>query len=123
MSAHPCLLCGACCATFRVSFYRGEAIPGPGAVPEAFVVPVSPFLVAMRGTETPPPRCEQLLGRIGEEVHCAHYDLRPSPCREFAASWEDGTPNPRCDDARARHGLPPLSARDWELPPTTRKAG
>jgi uncharacterized protein len=41
-------------------------------------------------------------------VTCGIYALRPSPCREFEASWIDGVPSERCDQARAAHGLPPL---------------
>ncbi|MOA32367.1 hypothetical protein D3C78_1535800 [compost metagenome] len=37
------------------------------------------------------------------------YEQRSSPCREFEASWEHGEHNPRCDAARAAHGLPPLT--------------
>ncbi len=114
MVEHPCLSCGACCASFRVSFYRGEAVPGPGAVPEELVVPVTPFRVAMRGTDQRPPRCEALEGPLGGPCRCTIYPLRPSPCREFEASWEDGTANPRCDEARARHGLRPLTPEDFE---------
>ena len=33
--------------------------------------------------------------------------IRPTPCREFTASYEGGVANPACDDARARHQV------DW----------
>ena len=32
----------------------------------------------------------------------------PRPCREFPVYFEDGTPNPKCDELRATIGLPPL---------------
>lgn len=112
----PCLRCGACCATYRVGFYRGEAIPGPGAVPEALVVDVGPFRVAMAGTERQPPRCVALEGTVGEAVRCGIHPLRPSACRDFGASYEAGVHELRCDEARARHGLAPLRPEDWELP-------
>jgi Fe-S-cluster containining protein len=105
-TVHPCLRCGACCAAFRVSFYWAEPVP-----PE-LTVRVTPFLAAMDGTDRPEPRCVALHGELGREVRCTAYEARPSPCREFGASWEDGTPNPRCDAARARYGLPPLRPED-----------
>lgn len=112
----PCLSCGACCASFRVSFYRGEAIPGPGAVPDELVEPVSAFHVAMRGTTTTPVRCVALDGQVGSAVTCSIYPLRASTCREFTASWEHGEPQPACDAARARWGLPALTPEDWMGP-------
>lgn len=114
MRPDPCQRCGACCASFRVSFYRGEAVPGPGAVPEHLVEDVSPFLVAMAGTTRRPPRCVALEGELGQQVSCSIYALRPSTCREFAASWSSGEHEPRCDAARARVGLGPLTPEDWE---------
>ena len=47
-------------------------------------------------------RCVALEGRIGESVGCSIYTLRPSPCRDFEASFEFGQHKPRCDEARAR---------------------
>jgi len=60
----------------------------------------------MRGTEAKHhPRCTALVGRIGTVVACGIYSSRPTPCRAFKASYEDGLANSRCDEARARHGL------------------
>jgi Fe-S-cluster containining protein len=112
---HPCLTCGACCGTFRVSFYRGEALSGSeDGVPEELVEPVGPFRVAMRGTAHEPVRCVALEGAIGTACACAIYARRPSPCREFGASWEEGVHEPRCDAARARYGLGPLTPVDFD---------
>ncbi len=72
----------------------------------------------MSGTERQPPRCVALHGEIGKDVRCVIHPLRPSPCREFQASWIDGVHNERCDRARAAHGLPPLAARVPETPST-----
>lgn len=113
MWVHPCLRCGACCATFRVSFYRGELLQEGDRPRDEEVVDVTPFRVAMRGTEQVPPRCHFLEGNIGAHTPCRIYERRPSPCREFAASLEDETPHERCDQARLRHGLAPLTAADW----------
>jgi Fe-S-cluster containining protein len=113
---HPCQSCGACCASYRVGFYRGEALEGEaGAVPDELVEPISAFRVAMRGTAHEPLRCVALDGVIGGACGCRIYALRPTPCREFQASWEDGVHQPRCDEARARHGLAPLNPADFAV--------
>jgi Fe-S-cluster containining protein len=110
---HPCRTCGACCASFRVSFYWGEGDDAHGVVPEELTVPISPFLRAMAGTERHPPRCVALAGIVGETSTCRIHERRPTPCREFAASWENGEPNPGCDGARRRAGLPALRPADF----------
>lgn len=107
-NANPCLTCGACCAHFRVSFFWGECQSAGGSVPDDQVVLITPQRVAMRGTEHKPTRCVALLGEVGDGVRCTLYEQRSSPCREFEASWANGEHNPRCDDARRAHGLPPL---------------
>jgi Fe-S-cluster containining protein len=108
--SNPCVSCGACCAHFRVTFYWGEADPATGAVtPPDLTFKLSPHHAVMRGTEGRAPRCVALHGAIGQQVACTIYEQRPSPCREFQASWVDGVHNARCDRARAAHGLPPLS--------------
>lgn len=113
---HPCLSCGACCATFRVSFYWAEGDDGGGTVPAELTEPLTPFLRAMRGTNEVVPRCVSLEGQVGGACRCAIHPLRPSPCREFAASYEAGTHHDRCDTARACHGLPPLTPADYLAP-------
>jgi uncharacterized protein len=107
--SNPCLSCGACCAYFRASFHWLETTAAPGgATPAELTMPVSPHLVAMRGTGRKAPRCVALDGSIGASVSCTIYEKRASPCREFQASWVDGVYNERCDRARAAHGLAPL---------------
>ncbi|MDX5626825.1 MULTISPECIES: YkgJ family cysteine cluster protein [unclassified Brenneria] len=108
MSDNACMHCGACCAYFRVSFYWAEADDGGGAVPVLLTEPVTPFLRCMQGTNSKTPRCVALKGEIGENVSCSIYSDRPSPCREFMQSGENGRINEACDRARARYGLPPL---------------
>ena len=112
---NPCLDCGACCAYYRVSFHWSEAerFLG-GATPAELTTKLSPHRVAMRGTQSKSPRCVALDGQIGKAVSCSIYSQRPSPCREFEASWVNGMHSERCDQARAAHGLPPLE-------PPTRK--
>jgi Fe-S-cluster containining protein len=106
---NPCLSCGACCAHYRVSFHwsESERFLG-GTTPPELTVRIAPHRVAMRGTCGSAPRCVALDGDIGRTVRCTIYDARPSPCREFKASWSDGHRSERCDRARAAHGLPPL---------------
>ncbi|TRW48487.1 YkgJ family cysteine cluster protein [Aliidiomarina halalkaliphila] len=104
---NPCVTCGACCASFRVSFYWAEGDDAPaGFVPHELTEQVNSFYRCMQGTNSPTPRCVALSGTIGESVGCSIYGDRPTPCREFDASL-DGS-NPRCDQARAKFGMLPL---------------
>lgn len=100
--ASSCLVCGACCAAFRVSFYWAEADDGGGTVPHTLTESFHPHLRCMRGTWAPAPRCVALQGEVGQGARCSIYPLRPSPCRALQAGTAD------CARARARHGLPPL---------------
>lgn len=111
--SNPCLSCGACCAHYRVSFYwsEAEAFLG-GQVPAEMTVPLTPYFVAMQGSETKPPRCCALQGAIGTAVQCSIYEQRPSVCREIMYSGFAGQREEKCDKARLAHGLPPL------VPPT-----
>jgi len=101
--ADVCQRCGACCAHFRVPFYWSEA--EASGLPHAAVEQITPLLACMAGTNQPQPRCHALEGRVGEWVSCQLYGQRPSPCRELQPG-ED-----KCNLARVRHGLPPISAR------------
>lgn len=105
---NPCLHCGACCAWFRVSFYWAEGDDAGGQVPASLTEPLTPFLRCMRGTNQKAPRCHALSGEVGSHVSCNIYHGRPSPCREFQMSGEQGQVNSACDRARAHFGLPPL---------------
>lgn len=109
---NPCTACGACCAHFRVSFYCGELDEGSGGVvPAELAVKVNGVIACMKGTESGGGRCVALEGDIGKGgVRCCIYAKRPTPFREFPAWLEDGTPNPDCQRARAKFGLPPLSS-------------
>jgi Fe-S-cluster containining protein len=107
---NPCVECGACCAHYRVSFHWSEAERFLGGeTPAELTRRIGPHRIAMLGTEGRPPRCIALDGTIGQNVSCRIYAERPSPCREFQASWADGVHSERCDAARAAHGLPPLT--------------
>ena len=112
--SHPCQRCGACCAAYRVAFHwsETECFPG-GAVPQRLTAKLDPHRVAMRGTDGAVPRCVALRGVVGSDVACGIYAQRPSPCRELMPAGEHGRESPQCDRARARHGVPPLTALDW----------
>ena len=108
-SFNPCLDCGICCTHFRISFYWGEADDAPGGfVPAAMTEQLTPHLRCMKGSNQVPRRCAGLVGEVGKRVACSIYEQRPTPCREFPVYLNDGTPNPKCDELRARIGLPPL---------------
>lgn len=117
---HPCVRCGACCATFRVQFYWREANPGESdhVVPAHLYEELTPMHRCMKGTSNKHhPQCEALKGRIGQKVGCSIYGNRPTPCREFRASFDEGGGrNERCDEARRGHGLPPLTRADFDRP-------
>lgn len=101
-SEHPCLSCGACCATFRVDFAVYELDDMGGTVPAGLAVEVNGSTCRMRGTDHVPIRCAALTGQVGVKVTCGIYEWRPSPCREFAEGSD------ACQRARAKHGMPPL---------------
>ena len=116
MAPNPCLSCGACCAIFRVSFYWAEADDvTPGGVPAELTEKMTPHRLMMKGTGGSTPRCVALEGEIGGPIGCSIHPRRPTPCRDFSASYSDGvTRHERCDQARAGHGLPPLTPADWQ---------
>ena len=114
MIARPCSRCGACCASFRASFYWGEADDTtPNGVPVDLTEVLTAFRRVMKGTNQDDPRCVALHGEIGQEVTCAIYEQRPSVCRSFVPSYAEGEGNPECDKARKAHGLVPLTPEDW----------
>ena len=97
---NPCITCGACCATYRVSFYWAEADPFTGGtVPAEMTEKISPTRVAMKGTNQPQPRCVALVGELGGNIGCSIYEQRSSTCREF----DYGTAE--CMKARLKHGI------------------
>lgn len=105
---NPCLLCGACCASYRASFYWAEADDTTdGGVPVGMTDRVSAFRRAMRRDQDG--RCVALRGTPGQKVSCRIYDRRPSVCRSFEPAWQAGAADNRCNESRARLGLPPLS--------------
>jgi Fe-S-cluster containining protein len=113
---NPCVRCGACCAYFRVAFYwrEAEGRASEGATPLELTEDLDSLLRCMKGTnQKRGGHCIALEGRVGRRVACGIYPNRPSPCRAFPASYENGKQNKRCDEARAAHGLKPLKLSDW----------
>ena len=94
-----CLSCGACCASFRVSFYWAEASDGSGSVPAELTEELDPWRRCMRGTWSDTPLCTALEGEVGSRVSCTIYSQRPSPCH--AVNEGDA----QCLRARERWGL------------------
>jgi len=113
--SHPCQICGACCARFRVAFHWSETTAyADTGMPVELTEPLDAHRVSMRGTDSRTPHCINLVGAVGSMVSCAHYARRPSPCRDLGAAWEFGEPSPQCDRARAAYGLAPLTRETWE---------
>lgn len=106
---NPCLDCGICCTHFRISFYWAETddVEG-GFVPAGMTEKLNHYLCCMKGSNDVPRRCSALAGTPGSAVLCTIYEHRPTPCREFPVYFEDGCPNPKCDELRATIGLGPL---------------
>lgn len=105
MTDNPCFACGACCRYPRVSFYHGELDTQPGGyVPAELAEPITPFRVCMKGTAAGKGRCVAL----GDDLRCTIYARRPSVCREFPASLDDGSPNPECQRLRELLGIDTL---------------
>ena len=106
----PCQSCGACCASFRVSFPESEIDNQPGGyVPAGLTEMITASQACMLGTGAVPVRCRALSGTIGVEVRCAIYEFRPQVCRDFAPLAAVGEGDEACNAARRRHRLPPLS--------------
>jgi Fe-S-cluster containining protein len=113
VNGNPCLECGACCAFYRVSFYWGEVDVEDAGVPIELTGKLSPHRSFMLGTNTPNPRCIALMGIIGKKVFCSVHSRRPSVCRDFLPSWQEGESQQACDKARAQFNLPPLQSSHW----------
>lgn len=118
MDKHPCQSCGACCAFFRVSLHWLETLPESYGVPLELTEKISLHQNSMLGTGHVNPSCIGLKGDVGKSVACSIYQNRPGSCRSFLPSFENGTRNERCDEARFSKGLTPLRPTDWPLPIT-----
>jgi Fe-S-cluster containining protein len=99
-SDNRCLSCGACCMSFRVSFYWREALEL--GLPETMTEQVTPHMACMAGTNASKPYCAALAKGDAGPMACGVYAHRPSPCRDVAVGDD------KCLRARALHGLRPL---------------
>jgi Fe-S-cluster containining protein len=97
---NPCLACGACCMSYRVSFYWAEA--EERGLPATLTEQLNPFLSCMTGTNAKQPHCAALQQSGDSSFACRVYEQRPAPCREVQIGDD------KCVQARARHGLPAL---------------
>jgi Fe-S-cluster containining protein len=99
-----CDNCGACCRTFPIFASGTDALREPRVTAEGREL--APWL----GTpgwkyQLYPLPFHEACCFLGGSSLCAIYPTRPDVCRTFAAG------SPQCQEARARLGLPPLSAR------------
>jgi len=107
---NPCLSCGACCASFRVSFYWAETtLAQAEGVPVELTEPITPHYNCMKGTNHKQPHCIALQGVVGQRVSCTIYQQRSSTCREFDWLEADGQVSKDCTKARAKYHLLPLT--------------
>lgn len=114
MISHPCNSCGACCATFKVSFHWSETLSDSHAVPLHLTSGLTAHRNTMLGTDSEDPRCIALAGVVGVSSNCSIYANRPDCCRSFAASFENGNQDLRCDQARVKKGLKILTLESWK---------
>ena len=94
-----CQSCGACCAYSR-------EWPRFSTETDAELERIPPELVDAGGgrMRCHGERCAALVGDIGIATACAIYAVRPEVCRTCVPG------DSACAMARARHGLPPVSA-------------
>lgn len=111
---HPCLTCGACCNSYRVSFHYSEMLTESHGVPEELSTQTTPYQNAMNGTNQEHPRCVAFIGEVGEVSSCAIYANRPGCCRLFKASFENGECDLMCESARRGKNMAPLTLADWQ---------
>jgi Fe-S-cluster containining protein len=101
--------------SIKIRFHERETVAFGGSVPTELTEVVAPGHRTMKGMiGQGRPRCAALDGTVGEWTACKIYEGRPSSCRDFGPSWENGVRNEYCDVARDAHGLPALRPEDWE---------
>lgn len=93
----PCLTCGACCRTYRVSFYWAEALEL--GLPDGLTEQLTPHLSCMKGTNASQPQCVALGKGDAGPMACGVYDHRPHACREVQVGDD------KCNRARVKHGF------------------
>jgi Fe-S-cluster containining protein len=102
-----CQKCGACCCNRDTN--REAGLREYVEVGKRDALCLVPDLLASLGVQNEKgewhlklrdQRCVALRGRLGRQVSCAIYDLRPAACRRVVAG------SPECLEARAERGIP-----------------
>ena len=103
---HPCMNCGACCATYRVAFHWMETIHGPvgPGVPEALTQPLDAHRLVMAGTK----RAVLVDGKAREIGYASMYELRGLLCDLSRGVSLDGN-DPRAGRPRCARGPDPAA--------------
>jgi len=98
-----CVKCGACCSFALVVPLRSDEPADAADHWEIFAddTPDEPVIGKMLPRNMGTGSCENLNGKIGEEVGCAIYDKRLKACREFEAGSD------RCHEYRRMYGIEP----------------
>src|SRR5450830_1037877 len=97
--SHPCLTCGACCASYRVDFSIYELDEEGGTVPSGLAVEVNGSTCRMRGTDHVPIRCAALTGKVGERWRVAFTSGALPPamsCRQATTAAKRPVPGTDC---------------------------
>ena len=105
--AYDCVTCGACCTNpdenraegfrFYVEVDAGAPLLKKADLVKKYVVRDEDGVPHLR--LDPSQRCSALRGKLGHEVHCAIYALRPRGCRLVEAG------SPRCLQYRRERGI------------------
>jgi Fe-S-cluster containining protein len=95
--------CGACCRTFPIFAAAAHAQREPRIAAEGRALPAW-LSSADWAYQLFPLPFHQSCCFLGPDERCTISASRPAVCRTFAAG------SPQCQEARARHGLPPLQA-------------
>jgi Fe-S-cluster containining protein len=102
LAQFECDGCGACCRTFPIFAAGDDAGREPRIAAEGRALP--PHLATERWAyQLFPLPFHQACCFLGPDDRCTIYASRPAVCRTFAAG------GPQCQEARGRHGLPPLA--------------
>ena len=79
-----CQSCGACCESYRVSFYWAETLEL--GIPDAMVEQLTPWNACLRGTNSAMPRCAALTGTVGDRVACGTTRITASGIDQLSYS-------------------------------------
>jgi uncharacterized protein len=102
-SRFECDGCGACCRTFPIFASADDAAREPRITAEGRALPAH-LATAEWGHQLFPLPFHETCCFLDAGSRCTIYPTRPDVCRAFPAGGD------QCQAARARVGLPPLSA-------------